>query len=83
MSFFNKVLGAVGIGAAKIDTLLTNTEVEPGGEVSGIVRITGGKTEQNIKKIDLDLVCNYTVEIEEDDRQSDEAEHAETAYDFA
>lgn len=69
MSFFNKVLGAVGIGAAKIDTLLTNTEVEPGGEVSGTVKIVGGKTEQKINKIDLDLLCNYTVEIEREDSE--------------
>ncbi|WP_281560011.1 sporulation protein [Thalassomonas sp. RHCl1] len=69
MSFFNKVLGAVGIGAAKVDTQLANTEVEPGGEVCGIVKITGGKTEQNINKIDLDLLCNYTVEIEREDSE--------------
>jgi len=69
MSLFNKVLGAVGIGAAKVDTQLDNPEVEPGGEVSGLVKITGGKTEQNINKIDLDLICNYTVEIEREDSE--------------
>ncbi|WDE06769.1 sporulation protein [Thalassomonas viridans] len=78
MSFFNKVLGAVGIGAAKVDTILTNTEVEPGEEVCGTVKITGGKTEQNINKIDLDLICNYTVEVEREDSEGETETFTET-----
>jgi len=41
------MFSSVGIGAAKVDTILDYTDVEPGGEISGIVKITGGKVEQN------------------------------------
>ncbi|SFD41209.1 sporulation protein [Pseudoalteromonas denitrificans] len=72
MSIFNKVLSSVGIGAAKVDTVLEYSEVEPGGEISGVVKIVGGKVEQNINKIDLDVICNYTVEVEREDSDGNE-----------
>lgn len=64
MSFLNKVLSKVGIGAAKIDAVLDQEQVEPGQQVSGIIHITGGKVDQPINKIDLDVYCNYFVEEE-------------------
>ncbi len=78
MSFFKKVLGSVGIGAAKIDTILATSTVQPGEDVSGIIKITGGKVEQNINKIDLDILCNYTVEKEVERTNSDGDDTTET-----
>ncbi len=64
MSFLSKALSKVGIGAAKIDAVLDQTQVVPGQEVTGVLNITGGKVEQVINKIDLDVYSNYLVEEE-------------------
>lgn len=62
MSFFKKMLSKIGIGAAKIDTVLDTEIVVPGGELSGIIKITGGNTAQSINKIDVDICCDYYAE---------------------
>ncbi|TQV88330.1 sporulation protein [Aliikangiella coralliicola] len=67
MSFFKKALSKVGVGAAKVDTLLDNAIVYPGGELSGVIKVKGGNVAQSIKKIDLDVRCNYMTEIEVDE----------------
>ncbi|BBN81577.1 sporulation-control protein [Pseudoalteromonas sp. A25] len=64
MSFFKKVLGSVGIGAAKVDALLDHNELSPGETLSGVIKVIGGKVAQEINKIDLDVMCNYTFEYE-------------------
>ncbi|MCO7190779.1 MULTISPECIES: sporulation protein [unclassified Pseudoalteromonas] len=71
MSFFKKALGAVGIGAAKVDTLLDHHQVAPGEEISGTVKINGGKVAQEINKIDLKVMCTYTVERENSEGESE------------
>jgi len=55
MSFFNKVLASVGIGAATVDTILEKEEVMFGEEIKGIVNIRGGNTEQRIDDIYLTI----------------------------
>lgn len=71
MSFFSKALSKVGIGAAKIDAVLDNQQVQPGEQLHGVLNITGGKVEQQINKIDLDVYCNYFVEEEyEEDEET-------------
>ncbi|NOU49087.1 sporulation protein [Pseudoalteromonas sp. JBTF-M23] len=67
MSFFKKVLGSVGIGAAKVDAVLDHNELSPGEELTGVIKVVGGKVAQEINKIDLDVMCNYTVEYEDDE----------------
>ncbi|MEJ6474050.1 sporulation protein [Pseudoalteromonas piscicida] len=70
MSFFKKALGAVGIGAAKVDTILDHHQAFPGEEISGTVIIKGGKVAQEINKIDLKVMCNYTVEKEDSEGET-------------
>jgi len=43
MSFFNKVLASVGIGAATVDTKLERDVVMPGEEIKGVVEILNRK----------------------------------------
>lgn len=62
MSFFNKVLASVGIGAARVDTKLVHDTVEPGGEIKGVVEIRGGSVEQKIDDIYLSLNTTYIKE---------------------
>lgn len=67
MSFLSKALSKVGIGAAKVDAVLDSSSIAPGEPLTGVINITGGKVEQQINKLDLDVYCNYFVELENDE----------------
>ncbi len=71
MAFLKKMLSKVGIGAAKIDARIEKKELIPGEPLTGSLVITGGKVEQEINKIDLSLVCNYTVEVEKENEDDE------------
>ena len=65
---FKKLKASLGIGAAKVDTVLDNIEVFQGGELSGNVHIFGGDVEQQIDLINL--VLNTEVKVETEDSTS-------------
>lgn len=62
MSMFNRLLASVGIGAAKVDTLLEQGRLAPGDEVRGVVRIKGGQVSQQVEGIRLTLMTQYLKE---------------------
>jgi len=68
MSFFNKMLASIGIGAAKVDTKLYSERIRLGDELKGVVEIVGGNVEQKIDEIYLTLYATYVVEV--DDQKS-------------
>ncbi|MBM7661940.1 sporulation-control protein [Bacillus mesophilus] len=72
MSFFNKVLASVGIGAAKVDTILPKGSYVIGEKINGVVEIKGGNVEQPIDEIYLSLLTQYT-------KKSDDKEYVQTA----
>ncbi len=59
MSFFNKVLGSIGIGGAKVDTKLEKSEYTAGEMMTGKVEIYGGKVEQQIDSIYITVNTTY------------------------
>lgn len=63
MSFFNRMMASVGIGSAKVDTLLEKTSYCPGEEIRGVVRIQGGSVGQRIEGIDLSIMTYYIKEV--------------------
>ncbi|WP_309296697.1 sporulation protein [Paenibacillus sp. L3-i20] len=63
MSFFNRMMASVGIGATKVDTLLEKTSYYPGEDIRGVVRIEGGQVEQKIEGIDLSIMTYYVKEV--------------------
>lgn len=65
MSLFNKVLASIGIGSAKVDTKLHKSSYTLNENVTGIVEITGGSTEQQIDAIYLSLHTNFIREIDD------------------
>lgn len=67
MSFFKKMLASVGIGNAKVDTVLDTAQVPVGGDISGVVRIEGGQTDQQVDRIYLFIKSEYIRE--HDDRK--------------
>jgi sporulation-control protein len=73
MSFFKKMLASVGIGSAKVDTVLDTAQVTVGGTLSGVVHVQGGATEQQIDRIYLYVKTQYIKE-ENDHKVTREAE---------
>lgn len=66
MSFFKKTLATFGIGSAKVDAVLQQEAVVPGGQVNVIIHVYGGATEQAIDNIDVKLCCRYKKEVPAD-----------------
>lgn len=62
MSFFNKILGSIGIGSASVDTLLSHSAFKVGETINGIVEVKGGNIKQNIDEIYLTINTNYEKE---------------------
>ncbi|MDP4096724.1 sporulation protein [Paenibacillus sp. P96] len=71
MSFFNKMLASVGIGAAEIDTHLEKTSYHPGEEIRGMVHIKGGNVEQKVDNIYIKVMTEYIRE--HDDKKVSES----------
>jgi sporulation-control protein len=63
MSFFKKMMATVGIGAAKVDTVLNGMISSPGGLVEGVVHVKGGNVDQNIEDITIALMVDVKREI--------------------
>lgn len=65
MSFLKRTLASIGIGAARVDTILDNERTHPGDELSGTVHIQGGDTAQEVEHIELSLMTRYLHEVGE------------------
>ncbi len=53
---FKNLLAKVGIGNAKIDTVLENMTLTQGDTLTGVVHIQGGKVDQDINKITISVM---------------------------
>lgn len=62
---FKKVLASIGIGAAKVDTVLHTEHLLPGQKFSAEVIITAGDVEQDISGLELALMTKVKVESDE------------------
>lgn len=67
MSVFSKMLASVGIGSAKVDTVLSKAVYRAGETVEGVIKVYGGKSEQQIQAIYLTVYTTYLRE--SDDRK--------------
>ncbi|WP_194435101.1 sporulation protein [Vibrio fluminensis] len=59
---FAKLKASLGIGAAKVDTVLDSMAVMQGESIKGVVHIQGGDVEQQIDAINLKLCTEMKVE---------------------
>lgn len=60
---FKKILSSIGIGAAKVDTRLSESRCTPGGELHGVVHVEGGSVEQSVDRIYLFFNTLYKHEV--------------------
>jgi sporulation-control protein len=65
-------LRAFGVGGASIDAVLDTDRVQPGGPLTGTLRISGGDASQVAKKATLELVARVEKKMGDDEYQSDE-----------
>ncbi|CAG21841.1 sporulation protein [Photobacterium profundum] len=63
MSFFRKSFASLGIGAAKVDTVLKHDVLIPGENLPVVIHVQGGATEQQIDNINVQLCCRYIDEV--------------------
>ncbi|MBB2910406.1 sporulation-control protein [Streptosporangium becharense] len=59
---FKRLLGAFGVGAPSVDTVLATPHVRPGEPLSGEVRLKGGDFDADIEHIALGLVTQVEAE---------------------
>jgi sporulation-control protein len=59
---FKRMLGAFGVGAPSVDTVLSDANIHPGGVLFGQVNLTGGSHDADIEHITLGLVTRMEVE---------------------
>ena len=59
MSFVKRALSSMGIGAARVDTILFGDQFMPGSTMSGMVMLYGGELEQQIDEIYFLLNAGY------------------------
>ncbi|PAB60041.1 sporulation protein [Anaeromicrobium sediminis] len=59
MSFFKKAMASMGMGSAKVDAVLDSERVQAGASVTGKVVIRGGKVEQKVDEIYMDIRTEY------------------------
>jgi sporulation-control protein len=57
---FEKILSRIGIGGAKVDTIVIDNRVETGGILKGELHIFGGNTVQKVESMALELNVSYT-----------------------
>jgi sporulation-control protein len=67
MGLFRNAMASIGIGSAKVDTILDNDRVQVGSPVTGRISLKGGKIEQKIDNIYLEVRTEYKQESEDDD----------------
>jgi len=76
MSFMKKMLSSVGIGSAKVDTILHGEEFIPGEPVDITVKIMGGNVEQKIDGLYFSIHCTYEQTFEYDGEEETETQVA-------
>jgi sporulation-control protein len=62
MSIYKRMLASVGIGAAQVDLMLHQDTVNAGEIISGVVRIQGGRVDQQITDVYAFVMTRYLKE---------------------
>lgn len=63
MSMFKRMLASAGIGAAKVDLMLHQDFVNAGDTISGVVRIQGGRVDQQVDDVYAFVKTRYLKEL--------------------
>lgn len=67
---FKKLLAAVGVGGADVETELHTPGVQPGGQVHGVVRLRGGEVPQQLDGVSVEFATRVEREVNDDEVES-------------
>ncbi|MEW9668606.1 sporulation protein [Ammoniphilus sp. 3BR4] len=59
MLTFRKILSTIGIGSAKVHTVILQRMIKPGQTLKGEVHLYGGGVEQEIHGVDVEVIFEY------------------------
>lgn len=65
---FKRMLGAFGVGAPSVDTVLSTPRLRPGDTMTGEVRLRGGEFDAAVEHVTLALVARAEAEAGDDER---------------
>lgn len=65
---FKRMLGALGVGAPSVDTVLAAHRVQPGAPLTGEVRVKAGEYDADIEYVALGLIARVESERTESER---------------
>ncbi|WP_017570483.1 sporulation protein [Nocardiopsis halotolerans] len=68
---FKRMLASVGIGGATVETTLDDDTVQPGGTVTGTLRVTGGSVAQTLEGVSVGLRATVEKEYEYEDAEGE------------
>lgn len=77
---FKSIARVFGIGGASVETTLESSDTVAGGRLSGEIRITGGTSRQEIRKVVLQIVTRCLVETTGDNKVHGEIVVAEASF---
>ncbi|MDO6707741.1 sporulation protein [Photobacterium sp. 1_MG-2023] len=63
MSLFHKTLASLGLGGARVDTVLETEVLLPGQTLPIQIHVKGGKVDQSVHHVHLYLCCRYEDEV--------------------
>lgn len=63
---FKKMLAAMGVGGATVDTVISNPGLQPGETLNGQIVLRGGQVEQRLEHVDLVLMAEVEQESGDD-----------------
>lgn len=69
MGFMKRMLSSVGIGSAKVDTVLHGNQFAPGEVMPAVVNVKGGGTAQEVNDITFSIHTTYLTEREYGDEE--------------
>jgi sporulation-control protein len=64
---FKKLLAAVGVGGAEVETELHTPGAQPGGAVHGVIRLRGGEIQQDVAGVSVELATRVEHEHGDDE----------------
>lgn len=67
MSFIKKSLASVGIGSARVDTVLDAGRARPGDTITGVINVQAGDAVQTIDSVGVALMTQYKRDVDDED----------------
>lgn len=69
MSVIKRAMASLSLGAATVDAIINPPDLTPGQTLTFTINVRGGKVEQQVDRIDLQLRCQFDTDPTDDDAE--------------